>query len=219
MTTFVLASSPLVGPTSVEPLGDALRVLGHTVSTPPVPADLEAFVGAVSADLAQADEAVLVPFSAAGPRAFAVADVQRPRAIVFLDARLPADGHAPDAEPAFAKLLDALPQDADGRLPVWSTWWPDEVMSTLCPDPVRRAELVEGCPRVPRAMFSQPIPAPAYDGPCGFVMLSEAYRDQRDVAAERGWPVSEVEAATHLSPFVDPDVVASALVSTVERLH
>jgi len=41
-----------------------------------------------------------------------------------MDARLPADGAAPDAEPAFAELLDRLPIDADGTLPPWPSWWP-----------------------------------------------------------------------------------------------
>lgn len=218
MTSLLLASSPLVGPTTLEPLAGELDRLGHTVFTPPAPHDLDEYIRAVSTDLDVAAPTVMVAFSAAGPRAFAVAAMSAPQAIVFLDARLPADGVAPDTEPRFAELLDALPHDSDGNLPPWVTWWGDDVMADLIPDELNRADFIAGCPCVPRSMFSRSIPAPEYAGPCGYVLLSEGYRDQYDVAATRGWPVHRVESATHLSPFVDPVPVAAAVADVAGRL-
>lgn len=179
--------------------------------------DLQRFVDDVAAEL-DAGPSVFVAFSAAGPRAFAVAEASQPTAIVFLDARLPADGVAPDSEPAFADLLDALPIDVDGNLPPWAEWWPEEVLTSLCPDPSMRADLVAGCPAVPRASFSVPIPAPPFNGSCGYVQLSDGYADQRDLAAQRGWPTATVVGGTHLSPFVQPESVAPAVLDVIERL-
>ena len=161
---------------------------------------------------------MLVGFSAAGPRLFAVAAAVEPDAVVFMDARLPADGAAPDAEPAFAELLDRLPIDADGTLPPWPSWWPAAVLESLVPERSIRDAFVAECPRVSRAMFSTPIPAPTYGGPCAYLAFGDTYADQRSVALDRGWPVRTLGGHRHLAPLVAPDAVADALVDLIGRL-
>lgn len=219
MTRFVLASSPLVGPPALGPLARSLIALGAEAVVPVAPADLDAHLAAIAEHTGPADgPTVLVAYSAAGPRANLLASALDPDAIVFLDARLPADGLAPDDEARFADFLDALPIDADGHLPPWSEWWPDGVLDSLCPDPERRSELVSGCPSLPRAMFSTPVPAPPFGGRCGYVLLDAGYADQAAAARSAGWPVVELPGATHLSPFVDPDRVATLVHAIADEL-
>lgn len=216
---FVLASSPLVGPTALEPLARSLVALGAVAVVPATPADLDEHVDAIAAHAGSADDRdVLVAYSAAGPRANLLASGLHPEAIVFVDARLPADGAAPDAEGRFADFLDALPVDAAGHLPPWVDWWPDGVLEALCPDPERRRELVAGCPSLPRSMFSTPIPAPPFAGPCGYLLLDAGYADQAATARRAGWPVAELDGGSHLSPFVDPDRVADLVRTVADEL-
>ena len=211
----VLANSPVVGPLTLQPLAKSLAARGVAAVVAPAPSDLDAYISAVAA--AAAHHVVLAGFSAAGPRLFAVAEAIDPAGIVFLDARLPDDGVAPSDETAFAELLDRLPLDGGGMLPPWSAWWPDGVIDALCPDREQRDAFVGDCPTVPRAMFDRPIPAPPFDGPCGFVAFADGYADQRELAEHRDWPTVRLEHH-HLAPLVAPDDVAAALIETVERM-
>ncbi len=213
----VLASSPLIGPLAISTLAAELAARGFDVATPSAPVALDRYIAAVARPC-RARPCVLVGFSAAGPRLFAVASVARPDAIVFMDARLPDDGAAPDDEPAFADVLDRLSLDADGLLPPWPSWWPDGVLDSLVPEPAQRAAFVAECPRVPRAMFSVPLPAPAFDGPCAYLAFGNTYADQRDLAARRGWPVATIDGARHLAPLVAPAHVADGLIALIGRL-
>lgn len=145
-------------------------------------------------------------------------EVAVPAAAVFLDARLPDDGVAPDQDAAFAELLDALPSD-DGLLPAWPDWWPPEVMAALLPDVRVRDALRSTCPRLHRSMFSRPVPAPDYSGPCGFVGFGDGCADAAAEARRRGWPTTVIGRAHHLWPVVEPETSASTLAETIGRLH
>lgn len=214
MNAVVLVSSPLVGSGAMQAVAAGLRGRGREVRVPEVPAALDEFEASVAADTDPVS--VVVGFSAAGPRLFQVAAVSRPAAIVFLDARLPADGVAPDAQPAFAEFLDRLPV-ADGLLSRWPEWWPDAI-AELIPAASERAAFTSACPRVGRAIFSQPIPAPPFDGPCGFIGFGDGYSADADEARRRGWPVAVVDDAHHLWPVTEPDAVAELVETMVERL-
>lgn len=210
----MLASSPLVGAEAMQGVADRLRWSGREVAVPDVPPDLDEFAASVAAHIRPTS--VLVGYSAAGPRLFQVAALARPAAVVLLDARLPADGVAPDAAPEFAESLDRLPV-ADGLLPPWSEWWPDAI-AELIPDRETRSTFARTCPRVDRAMFSRPIPAPDFDGPCGFVGLGDGYATDAEHARRRGWPVMVVDGANHLWPVVEAAAVADALGEMIDRL-
>lgn len=211
----VLANSPVVGSLTLDTLARSLGALGVDAIVPPAPFDPDEYASTVAASVDASS--VLVGFSAAGPRLFAIADAARPAGIVFLDARLPDDGVAPSDEAAFAELLDRLPVGDDGLLPPWPSWWPDEVLRAICPDDAVRARFVDGCPPVPRAMFDRALPAPPFDGPCGYLAFGDAYADQRTIAAERGWPTATLDR-THLAALVAPDEVARALVDLIGRM-
>ncbi len=133
-----------------------------------------------------------------------------------MDARLPADGVAPDAEQPFRELLDSLPLDG-GMLPPWPSWWPDGVIESLCPDVALRERFVDECPAVPRSMFSTPVPAPPVDLPSAFLAFGEGYADQSAIAEQRGWPVAKLPL-NHLAPMVAPGEVAAALAALCESL-
>ncbi len=215
MNPIVLASSPLVGSGAMLRVADSLWRSGYEVVVPDAPTGLDQFVTSVAAAIGA--ESVLIGFSAAGPRLFQVAATRPPAAIVFLDARLPADGVAPDATPRFAEFLDQLPVDDHGDLPPWPEWWPDAI-AELIPDQEERAAFALDCPSLPRSMLSQPIPAPEFDGPCGFVALGDGYADDAAEAERRGWPVTVLADAHHLLPVTEPDAVAGAVVDVIERL-
>ena len=211
----VLASSPVVGPLALQPLADALRADGVAVVTPFAHIDIDRYVDA-AAQSSPEGSFVLVGYSAAGPRLSAVAERTRPAGLVFMDARLPVDGVAPDAEQPFRELLDSLPLD-DGMLPPWPSWWPDGVMERLCPDTDLRRCFAAECPPVPRSMFSTPIPAPSVDLPSAFLAFGEGYVDQSEIAEQHGWPVARLPL-NHLAPMVAPGDVAAALAGLCERL-
>ena len=213
----VLASSPVIGPLTMSTLGRAVEARGLAVAAPPAHVDLDQYVAA-AAVARTPRPTVLAGFSAAGPRLFLAGQALAADAMVFMDARLPADGVAPDAEPGFADLLDRLPVDRDGMLPPWPTWWAEAVLESLVPEPSVRAAFVAECPRVPRAMFSVPVPAPAFDGPCAYLAFGDTYADQRALALDRGWPVATLLRRRHLAPLVEPDAVADALVALIGRL-
>ena len=219
MTPIVVVSSPLVGAGAMSELAEALRGLGRQVAVPEVAFELATFTDCVQAACGSSSAApVVVGYSAAGPRLFHVAGRADVAGLVFLDARLPDHDVAPDADPRFRGLLDALPTDAHHTVPPWSEWWPREVLEQLVPDPQRRATLAAGCGRPPRAMFSQPIPAPDVDAPCAFVGLGDGYAGDAEAAARLGWPVEVIPHAHHLWPVTNPAAVASAVGAMVDRL-
>ena len=227
MISIVLASSPLVGHGAMAGVAEELRHSDRVVCVPHVPIDPASFTESVATSIRESiresitdsdERAVVVGFSAAGPRLFEVASAARPAALVFLDARLPADGIAPDAESRFAELLDSLPLAPDGTLPAWPDWWPPELLATLIPDPDVRNAFARACPRPLRSVFAHPIPAPSYDGPCGFVGFGDGYAADAAEAARRGWPVCVLPGAHHLWPVVAPVAVAAAIVEMIDRL-
>ena len=211
---FVLASSPAVGPLALARLAAALEARGATVATPVAHPELEAYVEAASAP-APAD--VLVGYSGGGPRLFAVAARLHPRAIVFMDAGLPADGAAPDADPAMAAALDSLQLDDNGMLPAWPAWWPESVLERLCPDAELRSQFADECPQVPRMTYAQPIPAPPFEGPCAYLAFGEVYAAERQLAESSGWPTTTLTRG-HLAPLVAPDEVAVTLIDLAKRM-
>jgi hypothetical protein len=135
---------------------------------------------------------------------------------MFVDSGVPATtGETPLALPPFLESLRTLA--VDGTLPPWSAWWGEEAMRDLVPDQALRAALAREMPSLPLAYFEQRVPSPAgWDRvPCGYVLLSDAYRDAAAEARERGWRVEEIAGAQHLHIAVAPDVVTDTLIRLV----
>jgi hypothetical protein len=85
-------------------------------------------------------------------------------------------------------------------------------MADLVPDLDQRAALVAEMPRLPFSYFEECVPMPAdWAGrACGYLLLSEQYRQSASEARNRGWPVVELPG-NHLSLVTDPVAVTSAL--------
>ena len=100
-----------------------------------------------------------------------------------------------------------------GSLPPWSTWWGEDAMRNLVPDPDQRTELAAEMPSLPLAYFFDRVPSPpGWDRvPGGYLQLSDAYSDAAAEARCREWPVEVITGAQHLHIVVAPGVVADAL--------
>lgn len=87
-------------------------------------------------------------------------------------------------------------------------------MRDLVPDQRLRAALAREMPSLPLAYFEHSVPSPAgWDRvQCGYVLLSDAYRDSAADARERGSRVEEIAGAKHLHIAVAPHVVTDTLI-------
>jgi len=225
---FVLVHSPLVGPTTWEPVAVALRGRGQEVAVPalwdndtPAPPywqqHAESVVrglGAVEADR----PVVLAGHSGAGPLLPAIAArLAQPVAVyLFVDAGLPLNGasrldgmalEAPDWAAQFAQEL------RDGaRFPDWA----DEELAEIVPDAGRRQALLDELHPRDLAFFEEIIPVPDDwpDAPCAYLQFSAAYDGPARQAQAAGWPFRRLDAG-HFHMLVEPEAVAAALVVLV----
>jgi hypothetical protein len=230
MSLFVLVHSPSVGPSTWEQVADELRDAGHDVVVPSLlrvgengapywrkvaPAVRDGLSGRPVGQ----DPVILVAHSNAGLFVPLIAkELGRPVACsIFADASIPPSaGSAPIAEEAFLPFLRDL-ADANGRLPQWTSWWSDEDVTPMLPDPQTRQVIIAEQPRLPLEYYLAEIPVPDdWDRkPCAYLLFSEAYEDQAAEAERRGWPV-RTTWGQHLHQVVDPAAVASALLELTD---
>lgn len=159
-------------------------------------------------------EVVLVGHSGGGMLLPLIAERSSARSVryVFVDSGLPpAEGTLDLAGAEFRASLQAR-VEPDGRLPGWHTWWGDGAMDRMVRDARRRTEVVADIPRLALAYFDvqRPLPAGWRSTACGYVLLSEVYRNAADEAKAEGWPVLEV-LGTHLELVNHPTAVADAI--------
>jgi len=165
---------------------------------------------------------ILIGHSRAGPLlpAAGVMAGDGVRGCVFVDARLPAPGHAwmETVPSGFATRLRQM-ADREGWLPPWSQWWGEDELIGLIPDPAVRESFVASCPGVPLAMLEQVYPPAARwrAGPAAYLQLSEAYQHEAATARVLGWPVATV-MSHHLALLTDPDRIAKALHDLIGQL-
>lgn len=172
--TIALLHSPLVGASSLAPLAAVLRERGHRVELPSLEgvfddddtgrADVVDRFVARLADVAA--PVVLVAHSGAGPLLAEVSgQVSGVAAEIYVDADTGVPGLA---------WVDRAPQELvermqglveGGRLPPWDTWFPGETL----PD-------MGSLPRVPWSWFTEAPPYDLWNGPWGYVRLSDATR-------------------------------------------
>ena len=131
---------------------------------------------------------------------------------MFVDALLP--GEPPTTPVTSAALLEHLRPlaDAEGRLPVWTRWWPDEELAGLFADPEQRRAVERGQRRLPLAYLESEVPSPAgwEQLPAAFLGFGDAYWAERERARAAGWPVAVLPGG-HLHPLVQPRKVADAI--------
>jgi pimeloyl-ACP methyl ester carboxylesterase len=224
---FILVHSPLVGPSTWSPVARQLRRRGrqavvvslHGPTGAPPRHWTDCVEAARDAVLGSSDAIILIGHSGGGLLLPAIADAVEPpvSALVFVDSALPATtGETPLAPPPLLDELRALA--VDGVLPPWSTWWGEDAMRDLVPDAALRAALEREMPSLPLAFFEQAIPSsPGWDRTrCGYLLLSDAYRDSAAEARQRGWRVEEITGAQHLHITVAPEAVTDALIELAD---
>ncbi|GGQ51034.1 alpha/beta fold hydrolase [Couchioplanes azureus] len=215
--TPVLIPSVYLGPAAWQPVAEAMRRLGLTavVPTPPVPAvaDPAAVLTTLRDQLTERDDLVLVPHSNAGLYAPGLVAALPVRAVVFVDAVLPPPaGDLPAAPPGMRDLLRER-VDAEGLLPPWTEWWPEEDIARLFPDAATRRRVAAEQQRIPFGYLSARVEVPAgWDHvPAAYLAFGDGYAEELADARGRGWP-AHVMPGGHLHMLCDPDAVAAEIV-------
>lgn len=224
--TLVLLHSLLLGPLTWAPVAAKLRALGvatvvpsmvHVtdVDEPPFWPQIGAVVKDSVSDLPQDQPIVLVAHSNAGvvvPPVVAAAG--RPVVgCVFVDASLPSRcGPTPAASPERLAYLRSIA--AEGRLPQWTTWWEENTVAPLFPDPRTRALISAEQPRLPVSYYEQQVPlSPGWDHrPCAYLLFGPPYDRMAQESRTRGWSVAEVPGG-HLHQLIDPDTVTAHIIA------
>lgn len=227
---FVLVHSLLLGPSTWAPVAARLAVSGAVTAVPSLLDVAEAddppfwprVAGTVNdavCRLPQGQPVVLVAHSNAG--LFVPVIVQAARRPVagclFVDAALPSrTGPSPAATPERLEFLRA--KVTEGRLPQWTTWWDEDDVASLFPDPHTRWAVSAEQPRLPLSYYEQQIPVPGGwdDRPCGYLLFGPPYDRMAQEARDRGWQVDLVPGR-HLHQLVDPDTVTARIVAMADR--
>jgi len=220
----LLVHSPLLGRSSWGGVPDCLAELGYAVAVPdlrPVldsgPPFYERLFVAI-AELADEDEAVaVVGHSRAGPLLpGALATIGSNGATaVFLDARLPHDGHSWLETLTADRRAALLASVENGYLPPWDRWFPEGI-AALLPDEAVRQRFLDELRGLPAALLSEPMPQSPWDDRIGkaYVQLSAAYAAVADEARAAGWPVTRYPM-DHLAPLTRPRAVADAIADSL----
>jgi hypothetical protein len=217
-----LLASPLLGPAVWKPVAGLLADSGWKVLVPApfnsVSSPEEVLARLVDA-LPPGEPLILVAHSNVGLYVAALAAVRDVRGVVFVDAGLPSDEtRTPTAPAPFREFLAGL-ADAQGILPVWTSWWAEEDLSGIFPDAVTRAAVEAEQVRLPLDYFDAAVPSPPgwAELPGAYLAFGDAYAVERASAEERGWPTATL-AGDHLHPLVDPEGVVRTLVGLLGRL-
>lgn len=225
----VLVHSPLVGPSTWEPVAALLGKRGHAPVVPSLTAVLDGgapYYRRLSAVIAAAIDrhvgdgpVVLVGHSGAGALLPAVADATSAAVAgaVFVDAVLPHPGRSwfATVPPEMREQLAAAAQD--GLLPPWHEWFPPGTVEALLPDADQRSRFCAGLHRVPLAYFEEPAPdlpdlSPSHSA---YLQLSEAYTAEAD-RAERDGSRTIRRKAHHLAVLTEPHETAAALEELID---
>ena len=227
---FVLVHSPLVGPSTWQPVARELEANGRVALLPslvgvagaPAP-QWQHVCRAVIASTAHLRAPVtLAGHSGAGLLLPTIADALScpVAALLFVDTFLP----PPTGTVALAptEFLDDLRERARGGiLPPWHRWFGENALRSLVPDDATRARLEAEMPRLPVSYFEDrpPVPERWDRRRCAYLLLSEEpYAAAATDAKARGWATAALPGAHHLSPVTDPQAVTSSLLALERAL-
>ncbi|BCB88165.1 alpha/beta hydrolase [Phytohabitans suffuscus] len=230
MESAFVVHSLLLGPSTWAPVAARLMASGVVTVVPSLvdaaDADVPPFwprVATMVEDavscLPRGQPVVLVAHSNAGLLVPVIVQAaRRPVAgCLFVDASLPSrTGPTPAASPGRLAYLRTMAVEV--RLPRWTTWWDEDEVASLFPDPQTRSTVSAEQPWLPLSYYEQRIPVPAgWDqGPCGYLLFGPPYDRVAQEARERGWDVAEIPGG-HLHQLVDPDAVAACIVAMTAR--
>lgn len=210
----VLLASALLGPTAWQPVAEALRAMGREVIVVPPEGALVPATADEASDLydrfVPTDRAlILVPHSNAGNFVPALIGSRKVAAVVFVDSVIPvAFGVQNLAPPEFLAEIEQL-ADEDGMLPIWTSWFPEDDVAPLFPNPSVRSGVESRQPTLSvRFLRSSLLIQPGWDTvPAGYLAFGNTYADEQDRAGIYGWKVVRLDGR-HLHMVVDPQRVA-----------
>lgn len=217
-----LLPSALLGPAIWRPVARILAARGWDLlevpaltRAPGTPGEaLGWYLAAIPVDR----EVVVVPHSNAGLYVPALTAQRWVEAMVYVDAAVPPhSGPYPLAPSEFSSFLEGL-ADPDGRLPVWTQWWGDDLADHF-PSAAVRAQVESEQQRLPLAYFAGSLVAPAGwdDRPAGYLAFGATYDEDRAGSLAGGWSVITMPGA-HLHMLVEPTGVADAIEDLLRRI-
>jgi len=223
-----LIHAPVLGPRSWQPVAEEISRAGNEVvvpalagftdgGTPYAPRLIRLAADQVRA--ARRDGVVLVTHSGAGVFVpHLAAAIGGSVVAVFADAALPS--RSSGASVVDAQFLPYLREiAAEGIVPPWPLWWPEEDLSPLFPDDAAREAVCGEARPLPLEFFAERLPAlPGGWPPCpaAYVAFSQAYDREAGVARSAGWPVRDLPGG-HLHMLVSPAEVAAAITGLAEQ--
>lgn len=225
-SSLTLVHSPLVGPGTWEAFAASACDRGLDVAIPDLRSALSDGppFGARQVELVATSvgqrRTVLVGHSGAGPLLAAAGDAcGGVDGYLFVDAGLPTPGKSWFETVPAELAVQVRSMARGGWLPPWSEWWGPEEMATLLPDPQVRERFAAECPRLPVAMFEEPLPpSPGWASrPGGYLRLSDAYDEPAQQAEALGWPVIELDGH-HLSVVTEPELVLESVFDLIAQL-
>lgn len=221
MAGFLLVHPPLLGPTVWLHCATELRERGHTVSVP----DLRRLVDpaadwwtrwAAECGGSFATVDVVAGHSGSGVVLPAIAEATGAESVVFVDAVVPSAGAVSAPSDQLLAFVRALP--SNDHLPPWTTWWPDDIVAEVLPDPDLRAHIMAEEPRLPADFYDHAVPVPPRwmrGRAITYLRFSEAYLEDADKAARRGWAVRDLPGS-HLNLLDHAADVADVLESLLD---
>lgn len=224
--SFLFIHSPLVGPSSWEPLAAAAELRGFEVALPDLTGIADAaaprwphFAATAVAAAQELKSPFVVGHSGAGAILPEIGKQLGDRlgALVFVDAVVPPVEGVHRTPPGMAALLDD--KTIDGVLLKWLDWWPPDAVKEVLPRIEDRGAFAADMPRLPRSFYDEEVAVPQSwsSRQCGYLKLSDAYEDEFDEAAARRWPRAELDE-THLSIYTEPEAVLSGIESLVAEI-
>lgn len=227
---FVLVHSPLVGPSTWQPVARELERHDRVALVPclvdvaraPAPQWRHVCRVVMTSTAHITRPVILVGHSGAGLLLPTIADALScpVAAMLFVDTFLPPPTGTVALLPP--ELLDELRARARaGVLPPWSRWFGEDAMRDLVADDALRARLEADMPHLPVSYFEgEPPVTEGWDRrPCAYLLLSEEpYSAAAADAKARGWPITALPNADHLSPVTDPKTVTGSLLDLERAL-
>jgi hypothetical protein len=221
VTRLLLVHPPLLGPMVWQKCAAVLRDRGHGVTVPDLRAEIEPAPGwwvrwAERCAQAAADVDLVAAHSGSGVVLPLIAEATRARSVVFVDAIVPSETSATTPSVGLVAFVRSLP--SDDHLPPWTTWWSEDDVGEILPDPELRAQIAAEEPRLPADFYDHAVPVPPQwtaRRSITYVRFSEAYEDDAAEAGRRNWVVRHVPGS-HLHLLDQPALVADVLLTAAE---
>jgi pimeloyl-ACP methyl ester carboxylesterase len=228
MPIFVLIHSPLVGPTTWQPVAEEMRRSKLDVVVPALKSvegtnvpywrqHAEEVLKALK-DVPADRPLILVAHSGGGMLLPAVRQVagRTVAAYLFVDAMIPEEMKSRldlfGSKEAAARFRQGA---KNGYLP---TWTEEDLLEEIPDDTLRRSFVSELRP-LPLAVYEEPLPVFSGwpDAPCGYLQFTPPYDIGKGRAESSGWTYARMEGG-HFHLLVDPRGVTDAILKMVERM-